>query len=190
MNSRHAKRLMIVLLASAAAAWMAVQSVQGESSSTKEPARPASSGRTTKTPSAAQQAQQLYEQGKASVGQKDFTAALRLFTQANRLNANDADILNMLAYSHRKLGRLDDAFTYYRRALKLRPRFAEAREYLGEAHIQAAVREIKILQGYGNEGREQAEELIEALKKAVATFEDDKSPDKTTPSRMTKSRRR
>lgn len=173
---------MMIFLALVVAAWAVVGSVQADESPPM-----------TVTPSRSRppaRAQKFYEQGKASIRQKDFTGALGHFTQANRLKPNDADILNMLAYSHRKLGRLDEAFTYYRRALKLRPRFAEAREYLGEAHIQAAVRQIKTLQGYGKEGQQQAKELIEALKQAVAMFEDDKSSGKTTPPTATRSHRR
>ena len=50
----------------------------------------------------------------------------------------------MLAFSERKQGNLDEAFEYYAKALALRPKFPEAREYLAEAHIQAALKELKL----------------------------------------------
>ena len=74
----------------------------------------------------------------------------------------------MLAFSQRKLGKFDDAFANYSKALKLRPRFPEAREYLGEAHIQAALREIETLKSYGVDGKEQLGDLVKALKDAAA----------------------
>ena len=54
-------------------------------------------------------------------------------------------MLNMLAYVQRKLGQTDEALESYRKALKLRPQFPEAREYLGEVYIQASLEQIDIL---------------------------------------------
>jgi tetratricopeptide (TPR) repeat protein len=42
----------------------------------------------------------------------------------------------MLGYSNRKAGNVTEAFTDYDKALKLKPNFAEAREYYGEAYLQ------------------------------------------------------
>ena len=52
---------------------------------------------------------------------------------------------------------------------KLRPKFPEAREYLGEAHIQAAIREIETLKSYGADGKEELADLVKALKDAAAS---------------------
>jgi tetratricopeptide (TPR) repeat protein len=46
-------------------------------------------------------------------------------------------VLNGLGYSHRKLGLLDEAIGYYRRALALDPSYVLAREYLGEGYVAA-----------------------------------------------------
>jgi len=53
----------------------------------------------------------------------------------------------MLAFTQRKTGHLDDAFRNYRRALEISRPFPQAREYLGEAHIQAALQQVEILRG-------------------------------------------
>jgi hypothetical protein len=63
---------------------------------------------------------------------------------------------------------LDSALENYHLALQLRPEFPEAREYLGEAYLQAALREIQILGTYGAKGREGRRDLIAAFKKAFA----------------------
>ena len=92
--------------------------------------------------------------------------------QASRKAPHDPDILNMLAYSQRKLGRTDEAIVNYHKALALRARFPEAREYLGEAYLQAALEQLRILKTYGADGEEGREELIEAFKEAAATLAD------------------
>lgn len=50
-------------------------------------------------------------------------------------NPNTAVALNYRGYVTRHLGRLDEGISYYYRSLKLDPRYAQVREYLGEAYI-------------------------------------------------------
>ena len=120
------------------------------------------------TASPQQKAADLFQKGKQAADAQNFAAAEKFFADANRLTPKNPDTLNMLAFSQRKLGKFDDAFANYGKALKLRPRFPEAREYLGEAHIQAALREIETLKSYGADGKEQLEDLVKALKDAAA----------------------
>lgn len=114
---------------------------------------------------------QLYDQGVAAHKKNDFKTALDLFEQALKMDRNNPDILNMLAHCQLKLGKIDDAVENYKKALRLRPTFPEAREYLGEAYVEAALREIKTLRGYGNEAAEELEDLVKALKDAAAQAE-------------------
>lgn len=113
----------------------------------------------------------LYKLGRAAIEANDFGHALEIFEKAQETDPENPDILNMLAYSQRKNGHLDQAIETYHAALKLRPDFPEAREYLGEAYVQAALREIETLESYGEEGEEALAELKEALKKAAASLE-------------------
>jgi tetratricopeptide (TPR) repeat protein len=135
-------------------------SISSESSAPSKP-----KGKRT---SAADRSPSLYEQGVAAAKKEDFKGALKLFQKAIREKPRDADILNMLAYSQRKLGKIDEALANYDKALKIRPRFAEAREYRGEAYIQAALNEIKILRSYGKSAENELDELIEAFQEAAA----------------------
>lgn len=121
-----------------------------------------------KAETASSDSQALYSQGKQASDSGDYVTALGLFEKANALEADNPDILNMLAYTQRKTGKIDEALVNYHRALELRPEFPEAREYLGEAYIQAALREIKTLKGYGAKGAHEHEELVEAFKDAAA----------------------
>jgi tetratricopeptide (TPR) repeat protein len=50
-------------------------------------------------------------------------------------NPNTAKALNYRGYATRKLGRLDEGIAYYRKSVALDPRYAQVREYLGEAYV-------------------------------------------------------
>jgi Flp pilus assembly protein TadD len=50
---------------------------------------------------------------------------------------SDPRVLNYLGFTHRKLGKVDEAVAYYEKALALEPYFAAARSYLGEAYVLA-----------------------------------------------------
>jgi tetratricopeptide (TPR) repeat protein len=106
----------------------------------------------------------LYDQGVQANNNNDFQKALPLFEQALRDDPNNPDILNMLAHAQRKIGLIDESIANYKKALELRPRFPEAHEYLGEAYIQAAMREVATLKNYGNDGREELEDLSGDIK--------------------------
>lgn len=109
----------------------------------------------------------LYAEGKKAADMGDYGKALGYFEKAHDADADNPDVLNMLAYSQRKTGEIDQAIANYQRALELKPRFPEAREYLGEAYIQAALREIETLKSYGAEAEHELEELVEAFKEAA-----------------------
>ena len=119
----------------------------------------------------------LYEQAAAAVHAGNCRTALPLLEQAVAAKPKDADALNLLAYCQRKSGRLDEAFTNYRRALEIRPRFPAAREYLGEAHVQAALREIEILRSYGDSARTELADLVAALRAASDAASKGESPE-------------
>ena len=50
-------------------------------------------------------------------------------------NPNTAEALNYRGYATRKLGRTDEGIGYYLKSVKLDPRYAQVREYLGEAYV-------------------------------------------------------
>lgn len=102
--------------------------------------------------------------------------ALPLLDEALAEAPEDADVHALVGFCRRKTGDLDDAFASYHRALELRPEYPEARQYLGEAHLQAALREIAILRGYGEPGREALDALLAALRDAVARAEGTEVP--------------
>jgi tetratricopeptide (TPR) repeat protein len=108
----------------------------------------------------------LYDQGLAASKSGDFSKAIDYFQLALQSDPNNADVLNELAHAQRKNGDLDNAIENYWKALKIRPDFPEAREYLGEAYLQGAVQQAKLLKAAGAEGDEQLEDLTKALQDA------------------------
>lgn len=109
----------------------------------------------------------LYEKGVQLAEAGEFEKALEQFEKSDRERPNDAETLNMMAFANRKLGRLETAFELYDRALAVRADFPQAREYLGEAHIQAALEQVRILRGYGPSGAEELAQLLAAFEEAA-----------------------
>jgi tetratricopeptide (TPR) repeat protein len=66
---------------------------------------------------------------------KNWSAAIKSFSSAEKRNPGNADIQNYLGYAYRKTGNLDLAFKHYNRALALNPRHRGAHEYIGEAYL-------------------------------------------------------
>ena len=69
----------------------------------------------------------------------DFALAVHYLAQAR--NAADPRILTYMGYSLRKLGRAEEAMTYYTRALAADPNYTVARAYMGEAFLEQGQRE-------------------------------------------------
>jgi tetratricopeptide (TPR) repeat protein len=121
----------------------------------------------------------LYDQGVAAGNSGDYAKAIDLFQQALKADPDNPDILNMLAHAQRKSGPMDDvlmdaAMDNYWKALKIRPNFPEAREYLGEAYLQGLLKQAILLKGYGAGGKEQLKALIEAFDEVGKQIKDSK----------------
>jgi len=127
----------------------------------------ASASESRESQPARQGAPSAFQEGQAALKQNDYKTAVRFFGAAVEEHPHDPDALNMLAFSERKQGNLADAFQNYEKALKIRPHFPEAREYLAEAYLQAALTELKTLQSYGVDGKEEAEEVVQGFQKAT-----------------------
>lgn len=124
-----------------------------------------------------QKAISLYDQGVAASKANDYQKAVDLFQQALKADPDQPDILNMLAHAQRKLGPMDDelmdaAMDNYWKALKIRPNFPEAREYLAEAYLQGIVKQITLLKTYGDKGKDQLAVLETAYQEVGKQFND------------------
>jgi tetratricopeptide (TPR) repeat protein len=73
--------------------------------------------------------------GKAKNAEKKFKRALERGERAVALDAKYHEAWNLIGYTSRRLGQLDKAFAAYEKCLALKPDYAPAREYLGEAWL-------------------------------------------------------
>jgi hypothetical protein len=77
-----------------------------------------------------------YGAGQAAVKAGNYRQAIESLTKAEEAEPNNADVLNLLGFSYRKLGEFDQSLTYYQRALTLEPQHRGANEYVGELYLQ------------------------------------------------------
>ena len=99
-----------------------------------EPSTPAVESR-RQTP-AEETAQSEYNRGVRARVAKDWPTAVGAFRRAVDLSPDNADAWNELGYALRNVGRYQDSLDAYDVALRLRPNFPEALEYLGEAYVK------------------------------------------------------
>ena len=76
------------------------------------------------------------EDGKAKNAEKHFRRALEHGEKAVLRDERYHEAWNLVGYSARKLGDYDKAFKAYDKCLTIKPDFAPAREYLGEAWLE------------------------------------------------------
>ncbi|MEK9721857.1 MAG: tetratricopeptide repeat protein, partial [Rhodospirillaceae bacterium] len=84
----------------------------------------------------------------------------------------DADTLNYMGYSYRKLKQFDKALAAYRKALAIKPEHRGANEYIGELYLETgqlekAKERLKVLDSACFFGCEE----YDTLKKAIAAYE-------------------
>ena len=75
------------------------------------------------------------ENGKSKDATKKFRKAMETCEQAVALDERYHEAWNLLGYTARKTGDFDKAFKAYERCLDIKPDYAPAREYLGEAWL-------------------------------------------------------
>lgn len=118
---------------------------------------------------------QEFAKARKKVQAEEYKAAVPLLEKALKKDPKNADALNLLGYSHRKLGHTDKALTYYQQALALDPKHRGANEYLGELYLELkqldkAEERLKVLSTACNA----CEEYVE-LKEKVEAFRNGQS---------------
>ena len=76
-----------------------------------------------------------FAQGKRAVEARDWKAAIKWLTAAEKRSGQNADIHNFLGFAYRNDGQLEAAFRHYEQALKIDPLHRGAHEYIGEAYL-------------------------------------------------------
>lgn len=99
---------------------------------------------------------------------KEYSSAIPVLERLHRAEPENADVLNLLGFAHRKLGRFKLAFRFYREALDIEPLHLGANEYMGELHLErgelaAAQKRLGVLETACPKGCEERDELADAI---------------------------
>jgi len=70
------------------------------------------------------------------IDQEKYADAIPHLKEANAKVPANADVLNLLGYTHRKLGKFDEAHDYYEKALKIDAKHRGALNYLGQLYLE------------------------------------------------------
>ena len=98
-------------------------------------------------------ADEEYRVAKAAIAHYDYQKAIDHLQKVLAATPDNADALNLMGFSERKLGHMDQSLSYYNKALALKPDHLGANEYLGELYLE--MKDVK-----------KAEERLAVLEKA------------------------
>ena len=149
MNARIMIPSVLSLLLAASSALAMAQEPRTPTPNPSQPGVPGTSGSGEPTATPRQEAEQSYalayeevakarkdlEDGKAKNAEKKFRRALERCEKAVAFDERYHEAWNLIGYTARKVGDYDRAFKAYARCLAIKPDYAPAREYLGEAWL-------------------------------------------------------
>lgn len=78
----------------------------------------------------------IFEQAKELIKQNEYKKAIPLLNAVVFNNPKNADAFNYLGFSFKQLGKFDEAFQNYEKALKIDPKHKVANENLGELYLE------------------------------------------------------
>ena len=113
-----------------------------------------------------------YEQKEiADKAKKNYEKAQKLLIKSNDKNPNNADTLNYLGFTTRKLGDYENGEKYYLQGLAIEPNHKGINEYLGELYvvtnrIDLAKKRLDVLKACNCEEYDELKEVIEGRKKS------------------------
>ena len=111
------------------------------------------------------------EKGKLKKANKNYEKARKFLKISNDKKPNNADTLNYLGFTTRKLGDYENGEKYYLQGLEIEPNHIGINEYLGELYVATnrlnlAKERLKILENCNCEEYTELKEIIEGTKKS------------------------
>ena len=108
---------------------------------------------------------------KAGKANKRYKKAFKLLVISNNKKPNNADTLNYLGFTARKLGYYEKGENYYLEGLALKPNHKGINEYLGELYvvtnrIDLAKERLKILKSCNCKEYQELKDIIDGTKKS------------------------
>ena len=80
-------------------------------------------------------AKKFEKKNKEDKANKAYKKAIKSLLEANAQNPSDPDTLNLLGFSHRKIGDYSNAEIYYAMGLEIDPKHVGINEYMGELFV-------------------------------------------------------
>ena len=117
-------------------------------------------------------ADKKYEKkGKIKKANKRYEKAQALLIKSNKKKPNQADTLNYLGFTTRKLGDFENGEKYYLLGLEIDPNHVGINEYLGELYVvtnrlDLAKERLKILESCNCEEYKELKEIIDGTKQS------------------------
>ena len=116
-------------------------------------------------------AKKYESKGKLEKAKKRYAKAQKLLLKSNSKKPNQADTLNYLGFTTRKLGDFENGEKYYLQGLEIEPNHVGINEYLGELYVATnrlnlAKERLKILENCNCKEYTQLKEVIEGTKKS------------------------
>jgi len=116
-------------------------------------------------------AKKFEKDGKLDKAEKQYKKAQKLLIKSNNKIPNNADTLNYLGFTTRKLGDFNLGEEYYLQGLAIEPKHTGINEYLGELYVvtnrmDLAKKRLDVLKDCNCEEFQELKEIIEGTKKS------------------------
>ena len=116
-------------------------------------------------------AKKYEKKGKVEKAQKKYAKAQKLLLKSNKKKPLQADTLNYLGFTTRKLGDYEKGEEFYLQGLQIEPNHNGINEYLGELYIATnrmdlAKKRLNVLKSCNCKEYKQLKEIIEGTKKS------------------------
>ena len=116
-------------------------------------------------------AKKFEKKGKVEKAKKRYEKAQKLLLKSNSEKPNQADTLNYLGFTTRKLGDYENGEKYYLQGLELDPNHIGINEYLGELYVatnrvELAKERLEVLKGCNCEEFNELKEIIAGTKQS------------------------
>ena len=125
----------------------------------------------TKAKNLVKAAKKYEKKGKIDKAQKRYAKAQKLLLKSNKKKPLQADTLNYLGFTTRKLGDYEKGEEFYLQGLQIEPNHNGINEYLGELYIvtnrmDLAKERLNVLKSCNCKEYNQLKEIIEGTKKS------------------------
>ena len=116
-------------------------------------------------------AKKFEKKGKVEKAKKRYEKAQKLLLKSNKEKPNQADTLNYLGFTTRKLGDYENGEKYYLMGLNIDPNHTGINEYLGELYVTTnrmdlARERLKVLENCNCEEYAELKDIIDGVKES------------------------